>query len=292
MVVALALTLVLFPLRAIANAAPSASPTPVATQDPCAQGGLAAITNRPGLGRAVTVDGSPCVVPAGSVVLEAGYRNQVTTGGGTSTLSTYPSPAIRYGIIGGNEVVLSPSFIYSRRTGADLGGTFVPAFGMQDAGIGFKHSVRDRPWLQDALEVFVTLPTGYPGGPFGFTAGAPTYMLGYSASVPVNGRVGLTTTQNFSSGAGINGRGAMARYFSYQPSLGVSYAAGSTTTLLLQEQLTLPTAPGGPTGNRALFGIQQSAGTRIVLDVEFEQNLLPAPGFNQHALGVGLTLRP
>ncbi len=292
-VAGLGVLLLLSPLSAIAGATPTASPAPAASpQQPCTQGGLAAITNRPGLGRAVTVDGSPCVVPAGGVVLEAGYRNQVTTGSGTSTLSTYPSPVVRYGIIGDNEIVLSPSLIYSRRTGANLGGTFVPAFGMQDAGIGFKHGVRDRPWLQDAIEVFVTLPTGYPGGPSGFTASAPTYLLGYSASLPVNGRVGLTTTQNVSSGAGINGGGAMVRYFSYQPSFGVSYAAGSSTTLLLQDQLTLPTGPGGPTGNRGLIGIQQSVGTEVLLDVEFEQNLLPLPGFNQHAVGVGLTLRP
>lgn len=257
----------------------------------CAQGGLASITNRPGIGRGITIDGSPCVVPAGGVVLEAGVRSQVTTGDGTSRLSTYPNPVVRYGIAGGNEIVLSPSLIYSRRTGADLGGTFVPATGMQDAGIGFKHSLRDRPWTQDALEVFVTLPTGYPTGSIGFSAGVPTYLLGYSASLSLNARVGLTTTHNFTSSAGTNGSGAMQRYFSYQPSLGLSFALSSRATLLVQDQLTMPTAPGGLTGNRALAALQQTAGKSVVLDVEFEQNLLPTPGFNQHAFGTGLTLR-
>ena len=54
----------------------------------------------------------------------------------------------------------------------------------------------------------------------------------------------------------------------------------------------MPTAPGGATGNRGFAAIQQSVGANTVLDVEFEQNLLPSPGFNQHALGAGLTLRP
>jgi hypothetical protein len=29
-----------------------------------------------------------------------------------------------------------------------------------------------------------------------------------------------------------------------------------------------------------------------VLDVEFEQNVLHLPGFNQHAIGTGFTLQP
>jgi hypothetical protein len=286
-----ALAMMLFPGLAMAAAAdPSPSPMPVLA-GPCAQGVLASITNRPGLGRAITINGSPCVVPVGSLVLEAGYRSQLTTGDGTSRLSTYPNPVVRYGIAGGNEIVLSPSLIYSRRTGADLGGTFVPACGMQDAGIGFKHSLRDRPWTQDALEVFVTVPTGYPTGSFGFSAGAPTYLVGYSASFSLNARVGLTTTHNFTSSAGTNGSGATQRYFSYQPSLGFSYALSSRTTLLSQDQLTIPTAPGGSTGNRALVALQQAAGQSVVLDLDFEQNVLPAPGLNQHAFGAGLTLR-
>lgn len=288
----LALTVTLFPLLAMADTVADPSPTPLAVSEgPCAQGAVASISNRPGLGRAIAINGSPCVVPVGGAVLEAGYRNQTTTADGTSRLSTYPNPVVRYGIAGANEIVLSPSLIYSRRTGADLGGTFVPATGMQDAGIGFKHTLRDRPWTQDALEVFVTLPSGYPTGSFGFSAGVPAYLLGYSASFSLSSRFGLTTTQNFSSSAGTNGSGATQRYYSYQPSLGFSYAVSSSTTLLLQDQLTLPTAPGGSTGNRALAAIQQTAGRSVVLDVEFEQNLLPTPGFNQHALGAGFTLR-
>ena len=280
------------PERALAGVTPAPSPAPSASpQGACAQGGLASVTNRPGVGRAVTVNGSPCVVPLGGIVVESGYRNQVTTANGTSTLSTYPSPVVRYGIAAGNEIVLSPSLIYSRRTGANLGGTFGPASGMQDAGFGLKHNLRDRPWMQDALEAFVSLPTGYPGGSFGFSAGAPSYLLGYSGSFALNAKTAVTTTQNFSSSAGTNGAGATQRYFSYQPSLGISYALWSKTTLLMQDQLTLPTAPGGPTGNRALIAVQQIAGRNVVLDIEFEQNLLPAPGFNQHALGTGFTVR-
>jgi hypothetical protein len=146
--------------------------------------------------------------------------------------------------------------------------------------------------MQDALEVFVTLPTGYPGGTPGFTFGLPTYLLGYSASFSLNDRIALTTTQNFNLAAGINGGGDVRPYFSYQPSLGISYALASRTALLLQDQLTIPTAPGGTTGNRALEAIQQTLGANLVLDVDFEQNLLPQAGYSQHAFGAGLAVRP
>jgi len=290
--VAIAVLTTLFPAGAISDEPPRPSPKPATLRGGCEQGGLASITNRPGLGRAITINGSPCVVPAGEVVLEAGYRNQVTTASGTSWLTTYPNPVVRFGIAGANEILFLPPLAYSFRTGADLGGTFLPAAGIQDAGVAFKHSLRDHPWMQDALEVFVTLPTGYPAGAYGFTFSVPTYLLGYSASFSLNDRVGLTTTQTFNLNAGTTGSGALRPYFSYQPSLGFSYTLSSRTSLLLQDQLTMPTAPGGATGNRGFAAIQQSVGANTVLDVEFEQNLLPSPGFNQHALGAGLTLRP
>lgn len=274
------------------RAAPSPTPKPAMVQGGCEQGGLASISNRPGIGRAITVNGSPCAVPAGEVVVESGYRNQVTTGPGTSWLVTYPNPVVRFGIANGNEIVVSPPLAFSFRTGANLGGTFVPASGIQDAGIGFKHELRDLPWMQDALEVFVTLPTGFPPGPHGFTFSIPTYLLGYSASFGLSNRLGVTTTQNFSITAGTTAGGGVQPYFSYQPSLGFSYALSMRTALLLQDQLTMPTAPGGPMGNRGFVAVQQSVGAGIVLDVEFEQNFLPLPGFNQHAVGAGLTLQP
>jgi hypothetical protein len=119
-------------ISAISTAQAAPRPSPSAAQGGCEQGGLASISNRPGVGRAVTVNGSPCVVPVGDVVIEGGYRNQVTTASGTSWLTTYPNPIVRFGIAGFNEVVFSPPLAYSFRSGADLGGTFIPAAEIQD----------------------------------------------------------------------------------------------------------------------------------------------------------------
>jgi hypothetical protein len=201
------------------------------------------------------------------------------------------TPVVRFGITNGNEIVLAPPLAFSFRTGANLGGTFVPASGIQDAGIGFKHQLRDLPWMQSTLELFVTVPTGFPPGPNGFTFDIPTYLLGYSASFALSDRLAMATTQNFNQTAAIGADGSVQPYFSYQPSLGFSYALSPRAALLLQDQLTIPAGPGGPTGNRGFAAIQQSVGTNAVLDVEFEQNFLPAPGFDQRAIGAGLTLQ-
>ena len=181
-----------------ASPAPAASATPAAIVGPCSQGAIASIADRPGVGRALTVNGSPCVVPVGGVVLELGFRQQMThAAAAVSTLVTYPQPLVRWGIGGGNEIVLAPSLDYSQRYGANLEvAPFVPASGLQDAGLGFKRQLEDRPWFQSALEAFVTLPTGYPQGPNGFSAGMVAYLVGYSVIVPVGAVISLTTTQN------------------------------------------------------------------------------------------------
>lgn len=290
-ITAFALAVVLAPVAA-PSAAPSSSPSPV-PEGPCRQGGVATLADRPGLGRALTVNGSPCAVPVGAIVSEFGVRQQTTRAAArVSTLVTFPQPLIRWGIAASDEVVVAPSLVYSQRTGENLGtAPFVPADGLQDAGLGFKRQLNDQPWQQSAVEVFVSLPSGYPAGPNGFSAGIPTYLAGYTLAWPLNAIVSLTTTQNLQWTAGVNAAGQTQGYFSYQPSLGVSLAAGTRTALLLQDQITVPAGPTGGTSNRGLFGLQQALSENVVVDVEYEVNLLPQPGFTQHAFGGGVAVR-
>ena len=224
----------------------------------------------------------------GTVVVEAGYRNQVTVAPGTQVLAVYPNPIIRFGLRGRNEVLLSPA-VYTQRSGADPVTGSVPAVGMQDPGFGFKHLLHDDSWRQDAINVFVTLPNGYPSGPVGFTAGAPTYTFGYSVVFALTNRIGVSTTQNYVLNATESSTG-VERYGAYQPALSASYALSPNFTSMVQDQLTIPAAPGGGTGNRGLVGIQCTVSSNIVLDGEFEVNVLPHPGLAQHAVDVGITL--
>lgn len=277
-------------LLAIGMPSPSPPPQPGAT-GPCAQGSLAAISDRPGLGRAPATNGAACVVLPNTVVIEAGYRNQETVGAGTQTLTTVPSPTLRVGLRGQNELLFS-GLVYSQRTGHDSSSGFLPASGMQDSGVGFKHALRDRPWMQDALNLFVTLPTGYPGNASGFSAGLSTYTLGYSIAFPLSSRVGIAATQNAVLNAFSDSSGVRRRYVMYQPSFTFSYAIFPNLSLLLEDQLSLPNAPGAGTGNRALAGLQCTISPNVVLDAEIEANLLPSAGAAQHAVGAGFTLQP
>jgi hypothetical protein len=229
----------------------------------------------------------------GRGVLEVGFREEVTrAAAGVSTLVTFPQPLLRWGASAGDEVVVAPSLVYSQRSGADLGtAPFAPADGLQDAGFGFKVQLHDRRWLQDAVEMFVSIPTGYPSGAYGFSAGIPTYLVGYSLVAPLNSIVSLTTTQNVQWNAGTNVGGGPQGFFSYQPSFGFSFAVGTRGAVFVQDQITTPAGPAGGTSNRALLGIQRSISSDVVLDVEYERNLLPEPGFTQHAFGVGAAAR-
>ncbi len=40
-----------------------------------------------------------------------------------------------------------------------------------------------------------------------------------------------------------------------------------------------------------LLAIVETVSSNLVLHAEYESNLLPMPGFNQHAFGTGMTVR-
>ena len=145
----------------------------------------------------------------------------------------------------------------------------------------------DRPSFQDAVEVFYTAPTGTPKGVAGFSAGAPTYTLAYSAAFALGRNVGISITQNAIANAAADPGGA-TRFFSYQPSLTISYGFAPNFTLLVTDQITTPLGPNGGTGNRGLIALQRVLSPGLVLDAEYEINALPAsPAVRQDAFGVG-----
>jgi hypothetical protein len=277
--------------EAVAGTMPTPAPssTPAAA-GPCAQPALSSVAVRPGIGRAPATSGAVCVAPPGAVVLGAGYREQTTIGTGRQLLEVYPEPVALIGFAPRAELIVAPSLIYSRRLGKS--GSALPALaGQQDAGAGLQYLIADRPILQQAVAVFVTVPTGFPVGPSGFSAGAPSYALSYTAALNLGGPFGLSTSHGILVASGSNAAGAVRRYIAYQPTLNFSYAVATRTTILLEDQITAPTGPQAPTGNRALLAVQQVLAPNLVLDAEYEINLLPAPGFAQHAFGTGLTVR-
>jgi len=254
---------------------------------PCEQpGAIGSIVDRPGLGRPTANNGSSCVVPPGHVLIEVGYRNQTTVGNaGTSTLEVFPLSLIRIGLLERTEIILQPP-AHSNRSGAAL--ISKSAIGAQDQGFGFKRMLDDRPSFQDAVEIFYTAPTGTPKGSAGFSAGSPTYTLSYTAAFALGKSVGISITQNAIANASPLDPGGATHFFSYQPSLTLSYGFMPNFTLAITDQITTPLGPSGGTGNRDLVALQGVLSPKIVLDVEYEINALPvSPAARQHVVGVG-----
>ncbi len=274
---------------ALASSLGAASAQTGPAPGPCEQpGNIGAIVDRPGLGRPTANNGSPCVVPAAEVVIETGYRSQTTDGaGGSSTLQTYPLGLLRAGLGRRWEIVAQPPSA-SVRSGASLGGTFVPASGAQDTGIGVKRMLDDRSRFQDAVELFYTAPTGTPQGTTGFSAGGPTYTLTYTAAFALSGNLSISITQNAIAAAAPLDPAGATRFFSYQPSITLGYGFAPNFTLLASEQIASPLAPGAGTGNRVLLAVQRVISPAIVVDIDYEVNALPLPpASRQRALGIG-----
>jgi hypothetical protein len=167
-----------------------------------------------------------------------------------------------------------------------------PQDGQQDVGIGIQHLLSDQVRAQQAVEFFTTFPSGYPAGASGFTAGGPTYEVAYSIAFPLGNTFGITLSNSVIVAPGFAPDNTVQRYISYQPSATLSTAVTTSTTILLEDQVATLTSPHGPSGNRALAGLQQTVSQNVILDVDYERNLRPPPGFAQHTtFEGGVTLR-
>ncbi len=221
-----------------------------------------------------------------------GYRSQTTENSAQSQrLVVLPAPVILAGLPGKNELIVAPPLGFSRRTGG-------PAFGLasidgqQDVGIGIQHVLSDRVRVQQAVELFATYPTGYPAGLSGFTAGGATYQFAYTVALSLGSVYGVALSNAAIVAPGFAPDNSIQRYIAYQPSVTFSIAVTSSTTLLLEDQIATQTAPHGPSGNRALAGVQQTLSPNFVVDLDYERNLKPPTGFAQHTtFEGGITLR-
>jgi hypothetical protein len=251
---------------------------------PCRQGQVTSLVNRPGVGPAATNSGSPCTVPREHVVVEFGYRNEVDNGkGGTSILSSYPTALVRLGVSKHDEIMYAPPTM-AIRAGANVPNLFTPSTGVLDSGFGWKHNIQSHYWYQDAVEVFVTVPTGTNGQ----SLGGPSYAFSYIGAFSPPGKLGIFTQLTLANAPGTpKGGGALRRYASYSPAITLSYAVGDTTSFILSENLSIPANPTGGTSNVLLVALQRTLSPGFVVDVESEYNLTPTTGYHERAIGFG-----
>ena len=251
---------------------------------PCRQGQVVSLVDRPGPGPAATTSGSPCTVPRKHVVVEFGYRNEVDDGkGGTSILSSYPMTLVRLGLGKRDEILYAPPTM-AIRAGANVPTLFTPSSGVLDSGFGWKHNIQSHYWYQDAVEVFVTVPTGTNGQ----SLGGPSYAFSYTGAFSPSGKLGIVASFTLTNAPGTpqNG-GVLRRYASYGPAITFSYPIDNSTSVILNENVTIPANPTGGTSNVLLVALQRALSPGFVVDVESEYNLTPATGYHERAIGFG-----
>jgi hypothetical protein len=251
---------------------------------PCRQGDVVSVVDRPGGGPAATTGGSPCTVLRGKAVVEVGYRNEVDVGkGGTSILSSYPMSLVRVGITKRDELIYAPPTEVIRG-GATVPDLFTPSAGALDTGFGWKHNIQSHYWYQDAVEVFMTVPTGTNG----HSNGGDTYTFSYIGAFSPPGKLGIFTSFSIGNAPGTPLTGGQPRRFaSYTPALSLSYAISSNTSAIVSDTESLPVNPTGGASNVLVLALQRTISPGVVVDIESEYNLTPNTGYNERAIGLG-----
>ncbi len=241
-----------------------------------------ALADRPGTGRTTSTGGSPCVVLRDAIVVETGFRRQITTSPqGTSTLADGPLTFIRAGIAKRLELGIAPPARQSRTIVGNP--AFDAARGTTDLVLAAKYLIVDTGVTQGSLGASYAPPTGTGE----FTAGAPTYSLSANVGVALGAKLSFTTSQVFGTAVGADASGANRTFFVYAPSFTLAYALDGATTLLVQDALVSRQGPLLPAGSRGFVALQRAIGNRLAVDVDYEVNLAPTAG-PSHAVGVGL----
>ncbi|HEX3549907.1 MAG TPA: hypothetical protein VHT53_05995 [Candidatus Elarobacter sp.] len=250
---------------------------------PCVSPAAVTLADRPGTGRTTSTGGAPCVVLPGEIVVESGWRRQITDDpSGAITLGSGPLALVRVGVVKRLEIAFAPPAPQSRlATGIAPAGT---ARGTSDPVVALKYLVLDR----DVTQASVGLAYAPPLGTGGFSNGLPTYALSLNAGTVLSPRVSVATSLVASTAAGADALGATRAYFVFAPSVTLAYALDGMDTLLVQDALVSRQGPVLPAGSRAFVAFQRAIGTRIAVDLDYEQNLTPLLGTRAHALGAGI----
>jgi hypothetical protein len=262
---------------AIANVTAAYADTP-----PCITPAAVALADRPGTGRTTSTGGAPCVALPGEVVVESGWRRQITDSpSGTLALASGPLALIRVGIAKRLEVGFAPPALQSRLA---TGVTAVDsARGESDPVFSAKYLIRDTGAVQASLGVAYSPPAGTGE----FTNGVPTYSAGINIGAALTPRLSLATSLVAATAAGADASGLTRPFFVFAPSFTVAYSLDSADTVLVQDALASRQGPVLPAGSRAFIALQRGLSSRFAIDLDYEHNLTPQLGQRADAVGLG-----
>jgi hypothetical protein len=248
---------------------------------PCVSPAAVALADRPGTGRATSTGGSPCVALQGELVVESGWRRQITGDPGTATLSSGPLGFVRLGVAKRLELGVAPPAPQSRlATGRSSLDT---ARGTADMVFAAKYLVGDTGTTQASAGIAYSPPSGSGE----FTNGIPTYAASFNVGTALTSRLSFATSLVASTAAGADASGATRSYFVFAPSFTLAYAIDPMDTVLVQDALVSRQGPALRSGSRGFIALQRAIGNRLAIDVDYERNLAPLTGGRSTAVGFG-----
>lgn len=237
-------------------ASPEPTPTPAAPGDPC--GSIASLVDRP------TVTTSPCTVRPGSVLVESGYTNSVTSGSGGGTTVTYPESFAR---VGSWNPHLEFDFEPPQENRSSAGGALVTGAG--DVGLGTKYEIGYTAQWTYGADVIVAFPSGTRA----FSAGHVQPSGGFDWTYTASSAISLFGTVGFDGTA-------------FVPSAGVSTTLSTQSSFYAEYAYF--TASGSNLIKRGLpnVGYIRDIGPHVQLDVEYGFAPLSSAGAG-HYVGAG-----
>jgi hypothetical protein len=255
------------PPPAVPAASPAPGATPAGPTDPCTS--LSNLVSRP------TFSTAACAVKLHDVLIETGYTNATTSGGGAGTLVTYPQASVRAGVGHNLEVDLDPDSL------ARLSGP--PAInGTTDSTIGAKYEFGYTSNLVYGINVLYTLSTGSQP----FTGNGNGILANLNAGLSLSPALSLFGTVGYNEQSA--GTPAVpARVHDLQPSLGATLSLPQSFDIFLEGFNQSATAPG--LGGRFGYdtGFQKDVGSRLQLDFNYFDFLGVQNGGHLHSLGFG-----
>jgi len=248
---------------------------------PCVSPAAVSLADRPGTGRTTSTGGSPCVALPGELVVESGWRRQITTDPGALTLSSGPLGLIRIGIAKRLELGVALPAPQSRLAIGTA--PLDTARGTADMVIAAKYLVADTGTTQASAGVAYSPPSGTGE----FTNGIPTYAVSFNVGTALTSQLSLATSLVASTAAGPDASGATRSFFVFAPSFTLAYAIDAMDTVLVQDALVSRQGPVLRSGSRGFVAVQRAIGNRLAIDVDYERNLMPLVGRRSEAVGFG-----
>jgi hypothetical protein len=239
------------------------------------------LADRPGTGRTTSTGGSPCVAPPGELVVESGWRRQITADPGTVTLASGPLLFVRFGVAKRLELGVAPPARQSRLAAPTA--SLDTARGAADPVVALKYLVADTGTTQASAGLAYSPPNGTGE----FTNGIPTYAASFNVGTALTSRLSVATSLVAATAAGADASGKTRSYVVFAPSFTLAYAIDSMDTVLVQDAFVSRQGPLLPSGSRGFIAVQRAIGSRLAIDVDYERNLAPLLGRRAEAVGFG-----